>query len=347
MKVVDLRYEHLTNPIGVDETAPRLSWKLSSETPNTLQAAYRIQAAESPTALQAGSCLWDSGKVESDASILVPYQGPALQSRQHVYWRVKAWDNHSQASAWSDPAWFEMALLKESDLQAAWIEPEEDFDVSEQQPASYTRKEFTLSAPIRKARLYITSLGFYQAYLNGKRVGDYCFAPTRTNYKHILHYQTYDVKELLTEGENTIGVLLGDGWLRNIGGFTAVRNIHGERLALLAQLEVELENGEKHVICSDGSWTATQNGPMRTNDAKEGEDYDARLEMPGWDQPHFDASAWHAVRVTKGNGAKVCASNSVPMTEHERFTPEVLTTPDGSIVLDFGQNIAGYISFKV
>lgn len=347
MKATDLRYEFLTNPLGVDETAPRFSWKLATDQSNTVQTAYQIQSAESEADLLAGSCRWDSGKVDSDTSILVPYAGPALQSRQRVYWHVKVWDNHGNQSGWSETAWFEMGLLNEGDWSAQWIEPEEEFDINEQQPASYTRVEFDLEGTVKKARLYITSLGFYEAWFNGQRVGDFIFNPTRTSFKQLVHYQTYDVKDLLTKEKNALGVVLGDGWLRGKLGLTSSRNVHGERLALLAQLEVEFENGELLVLGTDADWTATQNGPMRQNDTKDGEFFDARLEIPGWSEHGFHGKGWHPVRVTTGNGAVVCASNNVPMREKETFKPTVLTTPDGSTVLDFGQNIDGYVSFHV
>ena len=349
MKVTALKLEHLSNPMGMDITKPRLSWKLiaGKKDHNVKQSAYQIQAVLYQNNFRNGTFLWDSGKVESNTSILVPYNGPELESRQRIYWRVKVWDNKGKESDWSEVAWFEMGLLDDDDWKASWIEPEEDFDINEQQSASYTRKNFKLEKPIKKARLYITSLGFYEAWVNGQRVGDFIFNPTRTNFKSLIHYQTYDVKDLLSRGDNAIGVILGDGWYRGKLGLTSSRNVHGERLALLAQLEVEFEDGEKSIICSDGSWTAIQDGPMRENDTKDGEIYDAQKEMPGWNKPAFDDFDWHPVRVTQGNGAKICASNNVPMCEKEQFKPEVLVTPDGSTVLDFGQNIDGYVAFNV
>ncbi|NSW53238.1 MAG: family 78 glycoside hydrolase catalytic domain [Anaerolineae bacterium] len=349
MKVESLTFEHLHNPIGVDVLAPRFSWKCVSESDekDLFQLVYRVQVSSCADSFEQPHLLWDSGEVQSDASVLVPYEGPALASRQRLFWRVKVWDNNGVESNWSEPAWFEMGLLAESDWQARWIEPEQDFDPQHPQPGSYSRVEFGLGGAVKRARLYMTSLGFYQAFLNGCRVGAYAFAPTRTNYRKLIHYQTYDVTDLLKEGANALGVVQGDGWLRGKGGIHNDRNVHGERLAILAQLEVELTDGSKVVVCSDEAWKASQNGPMRVNDPKEGEDYDARLEMPGWDLPNFDDSAWHNVRVTDGCGAKVCASNSVPIAEKEQFAPTVLTTPDGSTVLDFGQNIAGIVTFRV
>jgi alpha-L-rhamnosidase len=272
--------------------------------------------------------------------------GAPLKSRQKIYWRVKAWDELDKKSDWSELAWWEMGFLLTSDWSAKWIDPETQVNTKVMQPVSYLRKQFNIGGNIKKARLIITCHGVYEVYLNGKRVGDLCFMPGITSYHHRLQYQVYDIAPYLDSGTNAIGVVLGDGWWRGNNGGNNVRNTFGERIALLAQLEIDLESDEHLTITSDNSWVATSQGPYRYSDLKIGDKFDARMILQNWDRINFDDKQWHPVRVENFGYENLIASMAPPIHEKERFTPNVLTTPDGSTVLDFKQNIAGILECK-
>ncbi|MBK1809974.1 family 78 glycoside hydrolase catalytic domain [Clostridium sp. YIM B02505] len=349
MKPIFLRCEYLINPIGIDIKKPRLYWQFEIEEDSYgfKQSAYQIKAAESIDDLENNVLTWNTEKVKSDEFTHIVYEGKELESRKRIYWKVKVWDQDGIESEWSEPSFFEMGLLKLEDWKAKWIDPEKEIEPKTQYPASYLRKEFTIKEPINKARLYITSCGVYEAYINGERVGDQVFTPGATNYNKRLQYQTYDVTEQIFIGENAIGAILGDGWFRgNISNY-AWRNIYGERLLLLAQLEIELVNGERVIIVTDNQWKATQEGPIRLSDLQDGEVYDANRELHGWNTTDFEDIDWTNVTVDHWDYKVLVASNSVAIREKELFIPTVIDTPDGSTVLDFGQNLAGYVKFRV
>ena len=232
-----LRTEYAVNPVGIDAPRPRLSWGLLSDSRGAMQSAYRIQVASSVEALDAGTDLiWDSGKVDSDQSIHVEYWGPALSSGQRCYWRVRVWDESGHSEGWSRPAFWEMGLLDTGDWRADWITPHVDENPDTPQPAWMYRTEFRLDGSVESARAYVTSLGLYEMELNGEVVGDQVFTPGWTSYGHRLQYQVYDVTESLTEGDNAVGVTVGDGWYRGFLAFGGRRNLYGDRAALLLQI---------------------------------------------------------------------------------------------------------------
>ena len=175
---------------------------------------------------------------------------------------------------------FEMRMANWNEL---FVEPEGEFDKQEHQPASYVRKEFSVAGPVRSARLSITALGFYRGFLNGESVSDQPFAPGFTSYDERLQYQTFDVTSELVQGSNAIGVILGDGWYRGKHGLMQKRYVYGVKTSLLVVLEIEYQYGSRKQITTDETWKATQNGPIRKSDLKDGETYDATLEMDGWD----------------------------------------------------------------
>lgn len=349
MRPVSLRCEFLTNPIGIDMVSPCLFWKfeLEHETYGAFQTAYQIHAAYSLEQLQRKDLIWDSTKKESDQSIHIPYEGVRLKSRERIYWRVKVWDENQLEGEWSEPAFFEMGLIDSNDWTAKWIDPEKSIDSSLQYPPSYLRKEFHIPEKIRHARLYITSYGVYEAWLNGKRVGNQVFTPGITSYDKRLQYQTFDVTNDLTEGNNAIGTILGDGWYRGKLGNYGNRNVYGTHLMLLAQLEIELITGEVVVVKTDESWKSSNEGPIRLSDLQDGEIYDAQKEFYNWSLSGFDDKNWKFVTSVKKGYENLTGTSSVEICEHEKFTPQILQTKNGSTVLDFGQNMAGYVEFHV
>lgn len=322
MKAIRLKTEFLTNPIGVDFQNPILTWNCEG---GEKQTAYRIVAKID------GGTVWDSGKVVSD-SMRVTYP-KELHSRERVVWQVTLWDEYDREGEPSE-AFFEMGLLSPEDFKAKWITGNYKVNKKERYPVDCFRKIFT-ATKVKKARLYATACGLYEACINGKRVGDFVLAPGITNYKKRLQYQTYDVTELICEGENTITALLADGLYRGSCGAWGIKNQYGTETKLWMQLEIECEDG-KALIYTDEDFDWTNGGAIRFADNKDGEIVDARLE------PQYICKA----KITNYN-VLPSASNNVNLTEHERFKGKVITTPSGKRVIDFGQNIAGYVEFTV
>ena len=276
LKVEGLRCEYLINPLGVDSLQPRLSWTFASKQRGQVQTAYQLLVANSPEVLRKnqGDC-WDTGKVTSDQTIQITYAGQRLRSGTRAFWKVRVWDKDGQVSDWSEPAFWQMGLLAARDWQARWIGDRaelppvippptpKDAERYEAQPATMLRKQFDVPAKVRRATLHASALGAYEVHLNGRRVGDHILAPEWTDYHTRVQYQTYDVTALLRRGDNVIGALLGDGWYAgrlgmSDGLFKKLRGVYGRKPYLLAQLEIELANGQTLTVASDGSWDLYQ-----------------------------------------------------------------------------------------
>lgn len=322
MKAINLKTEHMYNPMGIDIRQPYLSWNCSD---GIRQTAYEVEAESG------GQVIWSSGRVASDRMNEV--LGVEPKSRQRISWRVRLWDETGAEGEWSEAAWFEAGLLKKEEFVAKWINPELICDPKAHKPASYFKKDFFLKKEGR-ARLYITCHGLYETYINGSRVGDFVLAPGTSSYDKRLFYQTYDVTKLVREGSNQVQVILGDGWYRSCSGVDGDRNLYGEDIALYFQLEVD----GRAVCISDESWMASQAGPIRENDMQQGEVVDASMEEIG---------AYHSVKVENFSVDNFACSNCVPVTENERFEGKIMRTPNGETVIDYGQNLAGYVEFTV
>jgi len=349
VRVTGLRTEYKENPLGIDAGRPRLSWRIEANGRGVVQSAYEIRVERSAPGLGAkGDSLWDSGRVASDESILRPYEGPSLRSRERCTWRVRVWDGSGRASAWSAAAWWEMGLLEPSDWKASWIEPALPEDVTRSGPVPMLRRVFELRGAVARARAYVTSHGLYEMYLNGRRVGDQVFTPGWTSYGKRLQYQTYDVTALVKEGENAVGVELGNGWYRgNLPGGIDRRNVYGERLALLLQIEVAFADGRTEIVGTDQGWRAST-GPILMSEIYHGETYDARLEKPGWAAPGFDDRGWSAVRVADHRKDLLVAPAGPPVRRIQELKPVgVLKTPGGDTVFDLGQNMVGWVRLEV
>lgn len=343
LEIYDLRTEYRQDPLGIDAEKPRLSWKIKSSASNVMQTAYRIIASSDPAG---HDVIWDSGRIPGDASQHVPWAGPALSSGEKIYWRVRV--EAGQAAALSPLASFEMGLLHPSDWKAEWIEAEDEVDPDAYKPAPYLRKEFDVRAGLVKARIYQSAHGLYEFWINGQRGAQDVFKPGFTSYYARTQYQAYDITSLLVPGRDCWAVALGDGWWRGTtGGIT--RNNFGYKVSFIGQLVLTYADGTTEVIASDRSFR-TATGGLLKSDMKEGDLYDARLEPSGWKQAGFDDSGWksaHAESEGHGDVRTLIASRSVPVREHEAFNATVLVTPNGETVLDFGQNIAGYVRMKL
>ena len=344
--LAQLRCEHATDPIGIGVPRPRLSWQLKSEDRGVVQAAYHVQVAADAASWGKGALVWDTGKVASDRSTFVPYDGPALESSRRYYWRVRVWDGAGRASAWSAPASWETGLLRPEDWKVRWITPLRDEDKTKPQPAPMLRGTFDVDGKVLSARAYVTSLGLYELELNGRTVSDQVFTPGWTSYHHRLQYQTYDVTALLRRGENALGAVLGDGWYRGYLAWGDRRNLYGDQLALLCQLKITYADGRVQLAGTDESWKSAT-GPLLFSDIYMGESYDARLERTGWSAPGYDDAGWAGVRATSYEGTLVAPEGPAVRRIEEIHPVKVLKTPAGETVVDMGQNMVGRVRLRV
>ncbi|MFY9151189.1 MAG: family 78 glycoside hydrolase catalytic domain, partial [Prolixibacteraceae bacterium] len=342
-EVSDLICEYHTNPIGIDVQNPRLSWKIQSAEENLLQTAYEIRVTDqSPK----GKLIWTSEKVDSDQSVNVVYGGPALKSMQRVYWQVRTWDNKNKVTAWSAPAFWEMGILEPDSWKASWISIPSEPVVKGSKPAQYFRKEFSGIKKVKSARVYVTSLGLYQLFLNGQKVSTDLFTPGWTSYKNRIQYQTYDVTSMIQD-KNTIGAIVGDGWYRGNIGWGNANGYYGQKLALLAMLQINFTDGTSEVIGSDESWKVA-NGPIISSDIYNGETYDARLEMTGWSKPGFGDKDWKNASVADQSKSILIAPQGEVVKAIEEIKPiKQITTPKGETVFDMGQNMVGWIKLRI
>lgn len=326
MRASNLKTEYLRNPVGIDIVTPRLSWNCED---GVRQTAYQIIAKVN------GETVWDSGKVCSSAMTHIPYGGRTLKSRERVTWSVKLWDENDKGGEISS-AFFEMGLLEASDWKADWITGNYTVNKKKRYPADCFRREITIKKEICEARLYIAACGLYEVRLNGNKVGDFCLAPGVTDYRKRVQYQTYNVTKQLSAGGNELTVQLADGWYRGSVGAWGLTNQYGTETKFLAQLEISYTDGTKQTVISDGTWDWSNDGPIRFADNKDGEVVSADREPTYGRKAKITA---HKVVPT--------ASDNVAVTEHEHFTPTVTKSPNGKTLLDFGQNIAGYIAFRL
>jgi alpha-L-rhamnosidase len=381
-----LRCEYLVNPIGLDETRPRLSWRLESGQRAQVQTAWQVLVASSRELLarETGD-RWDSGRTPGSQSEQVAYAGKALASRQECFWKVRVWDREGRPSRWSEPASWTLGLLQSEDWQAQWISARDSSPLPGKPqplhlpPARHYRKEFTPAQPVRRATLYATALGIYEFELNGRRVGDAYFMPGWTDYRQRVYYQSYDVTALLERGVNAVGAIVADGWYAGYVGYGLLvgygpnkigRTIYGKTPALLAQLELEFKDGSRAIVGTDTSWKVTDAGPIREADLLMGESHDARQELPGWSQAGFDDRQWLAAIRAEDNGStkatfhdgagkrelefgfvrppRLQAYPAQPVRRIEEIKPLAITSPsNGVYIFNLGQNFAGVVRLKV
>ncbi|MBO3665072.1 glycoside hydrolase family 78 protein [Microbacterium stercoris] len=328
--------EHHTDPLGIGEAAPRLSWVTSATTPGWRQAAYEIEAETETT-----------GRIDSTDQVLVDWPFAPLTSRQRRHVRVRVWGEDGPASAWSEPAHVEAGLLDPALWTAKLVSPVLPDAGDGGEPAALLRGEIDLPAGVVRARLRATAHGVMTLSLNGAAVGDDVLHPGWTTYARRLRYRTWDVTDALRAGANAIGVHLADGWYRGYLGFGGRREVYGDRTAALVQLEVTLADGSERTYGTDESWRSTL-GPLTRADLYMGETYDARRALAGWDAPGFDAASWDPVAVAPLDPAILVAPDGPPVRRTETLpVAEVITTPSGRTILDFGQNLVGRVRVQV
>ncbi|MFE6821896.1 family 78 glycoside hydrolase catalytic domain [Streptomyces sp. NPDC057690] len=331
-------FEHLPDGLGIGVAAPRLSWTLPAGAGT--QDGYEIE-------LDRDGRVHRTGRVDSAEKVLVPWPGEPLGSRERVAVRVRVWTGTTEPSHWSPARVAEAGLLEPSDWRAVPVGPAWQEDPDSDRRPGRVRRDFTLTGPVARARLYVTAHGLYEAELNGRRVGDDALSPGWTVYGERLRYRTYDVTGHLTEGANTLGAWLGDGWYRGRLGFDGgTRNLYGSDLSLIAQLEVTHEDGTTTVLATDGSWTAAP-GPILFSGLYEGETFDARLDDPGWATPRAAADG-SPVAVGSRDPRTLVAPQGPPVRCTEEVAPVSVTRKDdGRHLLDFGQNLVGRLRLTV
>lgn len=354
IKVTDLRCEYLRNPLGIDILKPRLGWKLQSDTRNEKQTQYRIMVATNKKLLEEEKAdLWDSGIVKSDKNIHIRYEGKDIGSETKCFWKVRVWDKNGNPSEWSKIAHWRIGLLTDSDWkESRWIGEKKrrrarllrKWFIHDYDPSPLLRKSFTLKTKPKNALIYITSLGDYELYINGEKIGNRCLSPEWTDYKQRIQYQTYEVESALLEGENAVGVMLGDGWFKgNLGPFGVLHNHYGVTRRFKMLLHIFYEDGTSDYVYSDEHWKIWEDGPIQMSDHFMGEVYDAKKEQRGWDQPDFNASEWKKVWVYDPPKAQIVAQMNEPIEIIEELTPIEVSEPNpGEFVFNIGQNISGF-----
>lgn len=343
MRIYDLKTEYRTNPMGIDNPHPRFSWKLQSDKRNVVQKSYRIVAKTEK------EIVWDSGVVESADSQRVVYCGLPLLSRQTICWSVRVTvcaENGIEEEAESEYAYFEMGLLCRDDWRCQWIEPEREIDREARKKVPYLRRVFELKSQPVKARIYTTAHGLYSFWINGEAATKDKFLPGLTSYYYRIQYQVYDITELLHAGKNAWSVMLGDGWWRgSMGG--PIKNNYGYKVQYFGQIEVTYSDGNTETIGTDEKFKWHYGG-LIASDILYGDIYDANREVRDWQIEYFDDSDWENVHSADAyDTAALIASASVPVREHETFVGIPAYDSAGNRIVDFGQNIAGYVKMRL
>ena len=357
--VSELRCEQSQRPLAVDPAGPRLSWQLNADRRGCLQSAYRILVAD----------VWDSGKVFSDRSVLVPYGGPALQPGKAYCWKVQAWDADGNLSPWSLPASFGTGLMSMQDWNGAkWIAMEPDVDslkciegntgkwkdggpVFDKPVAPYKlpqlRREFTATKPVKRAMAYICGLGQFEMFLNGEKVGDHFLDPAWTKFDKEAQYVAFDITGELRDGKNAVGVMLGNGYYHTPHGRYLKLLFSYGAPKMICKLQIEYADGTAQTVVSDDKWRASES-PVTFSSIYGGEDYDASAVQPGWAEPGFDDRKWKKAVLTQGAGVKLIPQISEPLKVMERIpTVRRFRAANGNWVYDLGQNASGIVQLTV
>ncbi len=352
----DLRCEYMRDPLGIDVPRPQLSWRLEGNERGQVQTAYQILVASSASILDADRAdLWDSRKAETGQQLNIAYRGKALKPEQRVYWKVRVWDKDDQPSAYSPVSLWEMGVGPKQ-WQGKWIrkpgEPVPDEKLFEDHPAPLFRREFEVAEPVKNARVYISGLGYYELYINGKKVGDHVLDPAWTSYGKRVFYSVYDVTEYLQQGKNAVGVILGNGWynplpLRMWGKINLREHLTIGEPRFLLQMNIDYGMRKTQQVVSSPEWK-TGDSPILRNSVYLGEVYDARREADGWDRPDFDDSTWENAVIAQEPLGLLRSQNLPPIRVQEALEPVAVTEPQpGVFIFDLGQNFAGWVRLKV
>ena len=372
-----LRCEYLDNPLGIDVVRPRLSWYSTSNQRDENQTAYTILVASSLKKLNADQGnLWDSGRIKSSRSLNIIYNGKNLHSGEYCFWKVRVWDSRGNESEWSKPAEWSMGLLNKDDWQGYWIgldrgtgRGNEDMDYGKLDPppnygfkgvhnipdseythlsARYLRKEFNAPKKVKRATVYICGLGYFELYFNGKKISDDVLSPALSEYNKRSFYMTFDVTKDIREGKNAIGVILGNARFFAPRYNYPTRTLSFGYPRMLFHLNIEYTNGTRESIVSDTTWKITAKGPIVSNNEYDGEIYDSRREMPGWDKVGFNASKWMQAEKVSDPSEHLSAQMVQPNRVMQDMKPiSMKEIKPGVYIYDMGQNMVGWVSLKV
>ncbi|WDF67468.1 family 78 glycoside hydrolase catalytic domain [Sphingobacterium oryzagri] len=344
LKVTDLRVERMTNPEAIDTEMPQMSWILESDVPNTKQQQVEIRVAKSQKDLVANKNLVWTLKKTTATSINVNYVGAALVAGEQYFWQVRVIDNHGNKSAWSTVNYWRMGI-KSNQWTAKWISAAPEDSTSR---SPLFRNTYQLSKQVKSATAYVTARGLYEAFINGQRLGNACLTPGWTSYQHQLQYQVVDVSAHLHKGVNVIGATLGDGWYKGRIGFNNQRAFYGNTRALLLQIKVVFTDGSTQILGTDQHWK-TSYGPILSSDIYDGEVYDARLEKKDWNTAAYrDSADWKPVYVADFTYENLTGMKGPAVMKHEIFKPQkIFKTPQGDLVVDFGQNLVGWAEITI
>ena len=340
--VSTLKTENLSDPIGIDSRKPRFSWELTAPTADRgiLQTAYEIRVSRRP---EGKDLVWNSGRITSDQSTQVFYNGPALVEEGSYFWQVRVWDNKGRQSPWSSAGRWQMGPLDPADWKAVWVQPAPADTVA----CPLLRTTFTSKGEVETATVFITAHGLYEAQLNGHRIGDAVFTPGWTSYNHRLQYQAYDVTGLILNGKNAIGALLGNGWYSGYIGYDWQHDVYGSKLGLLVQLVIRYRNGKTETIASGPGWKSSTSEVLHS-EIYDGETIDHRHSKTGWSLPGYDDRTWNKADTAIFPMDNLVATANEPVRRHETFhATKLLTTPKGEHVIDFGQNLTGWVIVRL
>lgn len=344
VSILCVTIEHHRETLGIGDTTPRISWRFAGSAENWTQNAYELEITRPDADPKIFNIIQ-----KSEDSVLVPWPSAPLKSRERASVRVRAFGGEkSQATEWSSPVELETGLLEKKDWSASVVAAERTISTHGSLRPALFRKNFEVGKKVKSARLYITSYGIYEAFINGKRVGDHVLAPGWTSYRHRLYYQTFDIMDLLEEGSNAIGVEVAEGWYAGRIGFNGgKRNIYGDKLGVLAQLELAFEDGKNSAVGSDETWK-TSVGPLIASEFYDGEIYDVNEEIKGWSTKSFTDEKWNDVLKLDFPSANLLSPEGPPIRKIETLKPKkIWKSPSDKTIVDFGQNSVGGVRFRV
>ena len=353
-----LTCEFIRNPIGIESGSPRLSWTLASRENNQVQSAYEIMVSDDRVSLDKGEGnVWQTGKIQSLDNINVRFSGASLKPFTRYFWRIRVYDQNDRASEWSEVAWFETAMMKDGDWRAKWIgdgrkNPARDEDYFKDDRMPLFRKEFSAGRDIALARLYISGVGYYEAYMNGKKVGDNVLDPGWTTYKKQVLYTVHDITSLVRSGQNAAGVMLGNGWwnpapIKFFGRWDLRQYQETGRPCVKAEIHIQYKDKSTQIIPTDESWE-TAPGPVVQNNVYLGEHYDARLEQAEWNTVKANSKNWSKTQEVDGPSGQLSVQMQPPIKVTRVLKPVSIMEPRrDTFIIDFGQNFAGVARLNV
>ncbi|MDP4132032.1 MAG: family 78 glycoside hydrolase catalytic domain, partial [Bacteroidota bacterium] len=357
LQPVHLQCEYISNPIGIDLADPRFSWQFNSGVRNQFQSGYELIVSDDLDAIRnENGNMWSTGKIVSSRSIQVEYGGKPLRSFTRYYWRIKVYNQNNEASAWSDINWFETAMMDPADWKGHWINDGSSLpkmeDYLKQDRMPLFKKAFPVTKKIFSARLYISGLGYYEAYLNGNKIGDHVLDPGFTTYSKEVLYSVYDIGSLIKNGNNIAGIMLGKGWYNPLpfkifGRWDLSDYQASGRPCVKAEIHISYRDGSKEIIATDESWQ-TAPGPVTHNNVYLGEQYDARLEQPDFNTTKTDNTIWKNATSVAGPSGKLSAQMQPAIKITKIVTPVRIAEPGrDTFIVDMGQNFAGVAKIKV